>query len=93
MKTLIAALLIATAAPLFADETMQAYANNAILNAAESGKKNVTLVFGRASQDEVEALAEDLRNRGYKIDEQAALLNPCVIKVRRLDVARTAKAN
>ncbi len=65
-------------------DQMTTYADNAILDAAQDGIKAVTLTFGHADPALVEALSDDLRGRGYAIDEETALLNPSMIKVRFL---------
>jgi hypothetical protein len=94
MKFLTAVIVLFLAATVQAavPEDMQAYADNAILNAAEHGYKKVTLVFGHANPGDIEDLADDLRARGYRIDEEAALLNPRVIKVQALKSSAMAKA-
>jgi len=81
MKTL--ALLLA--ALLIVPVDMLTYADKAILDAAEHGQKKVTLVFGDASTEAIEAVAQDLRARGYKLDEEATLLNPTIIRIVRGD--------
>lgn len=78
------ALLIVGPARAAAPLDMLTYADNAILNAAQHGHRGVTLVFGRAGLTEVEAVAAELRQRGYVLDEQTSELNPEVIKVLRL---------
>jgi hypothetical protein len=82
MKTLLLILTLAGVAQ--ASDWAETYANNAILNAAEHGQKHVTLVFGNAPLDEIERVADDLRARGYVLDEQAELLNPRIVKILRL---------
>ena len=82
MKTLLLILMLAGVAQ--AENLSEVYADNAILNAAEHGQKCVTLVFGDAPLDEIEQVADNLRARGYVLDEQAAVLNERVIKVLRL---------
>lgn len=83
MKTLLLILMLAGSAQA-AKNWAEKYADNAILNAAEHGIKKVTLVFGNAPQDEIDKVADELRDRGYVLDEQAVLVRPRVIKVLRL---------
>lgn len=83
---------IVQAAPVDLDG-MTTYADNAILNAAEHGEKHITLVFGHAPVENVEALAQSLRERGYRIDEESELLNPLIIKVQHLMVLPLVKNN
>jgi hypothetical protein len=92
--TMMIVAMVLWAMPLHAavPDDMTAYADNAILNAAEHGYKKVTLVFGHANPGDIEDLAQDLRSRGYRIDEEAALLNPMVIKVQALKSSAMAKA-
>ena len=68
--------------PSMSFHQMEAYADNAILAAARDGEKSVTLHFVNPNPDSVEKLASELRTRGYRIDEEAVLLNPDIIKVR-----------
>jgi len=90
MKTAIVLLLLMVAGVAQAKSNPQdlaqmvAYADNAILDAAQTGHKKVTLVFGNADPDKVEQVAAILRERGYRLDEEAALLNGDMIKVRGL---------
>src|SRR5258706_2622804 len=69
---------------------MQQYADNAIMDAATHGQKKVVLVFGNADQDAIDQLADELRDRGYRIDEEAQLLNPRIIKVQYLKASAMA---
>lgn len=69
------------AMPSQAVMTMATYADNAILNAAEHGHKKVTLVFGDSSLEDIEIVANGLRSRGYRLNEEVGLLNPRIIKV------------
>jgi hypothetical protein len=71
---------------------MTSYADNAILDAAVAGHKAVTLKFGHANPELIEALASSLRTRGYALDEEATLLNPSIIKVRGLKNSAVARS-
>lgn len=71
---------------------MQVYADNAILNAAEHGYKHVTLVFGNADQTSIDEMAQELRHRGYRLDEELRVLNERVIRVNYLKPSRVAVA-
>jgi hypothetical protein len=72
-------------------DQMTTYADNAILDAAQTGHKAVTLKFGHASLGNIERLTDDLRARGYAIDEETGLLNPEIVKVRFLKNSAIAK--
>lgn len=72
-------------------DQMTAYADNAILDAAQDGKKAVTLKFPGMNLDTVDRLTESLRARGYMIDEEMAELNPEIVKVRFLKKTAIAK--
>jgi hypothetical protein len=73
-------------------DQMTSYADNAILDAAVAGHKAVTLKFGHANPELIEALASSLRTRGYALDEEATLLNPSIIKVRGLKNSAVARS-
>lgn len=75
---------------VMAPADMQQYADNAIMNAAQHGYKKVTLVFGHANPSDIEDLAQELRDRGYRIDEEAQLINPMIIKVQYLKPSAVA---
>lgn len=93
MKTLILLLALSSVASASEIDQMMAYANNAILDAATTGNRKVFLTFGKADPDSIEQVANDLRERGYKIDEQAFLLNPTKIHVlKNYSAAKMAKA-
>jgi hypothetical protein len=68
-------------------DQMTSYADNAILDAAQGGRKVVILKFGRANVALVERLSDDLRARGYRIDEEAAILNPEIVKIFGLKIS------
>lgn len=72
-------------------DQMTTYADNAILDAAQDGLKAVTLKFTYANPALVEQLADDLRARGYALDEEAILINPGLVKVRFLKNSAIAK--
>lgn len=72
-------------------DQMTTYADNAILNGAEHGYKKVTLRLGDANPALVEKLADDLRARGYRIDEEAMLVSPDIIKVIELKLPVVAQ--
>ncbi len=74
-------------------DQMLTYADNAILDAAKDGQKKVRLTFGNTDATLVEKLADALEARGYKVDEEALLLNPEVVKVLGLKASAMAKNN
>ncbi|QOR55569.1 MAG: hypothetical protein UMS36scaffold28_59 [Phage 59_13] len=87
-------LLLLMVAPVHAAAPvdMLAYADAAIMNAAEHDHRAVTLTFGDADQESIDAVADELRSRGYQLDEETSVLNPSVIRVRYLVSPAVAKA-
>ncbi len=80
MKILTLILSLAGVTP--ADNGADKNPTTAILNTIGHDQHPVLLEFGKATtDDEIDHLADDLRAKGYVLDEQAALLNPRVIKV------------
>lgn len=89
MKTLkVILIVLAMSGPAFAMpqdvNQMITAAENSITTAAESGLKTVNIPFGYADPDHIEMVAQNLRSRGYVIDEEALMLNPQMIRVQYL---------
>lgn len=90
MKTLLLVLLLA--APSFAMPVdislMLTAVDNTIIDAAQTGHKEVFIPFGHADAGHIEIVAQNLRQRGYVLDEEAFMVNPHAIKVLYLKVSK-----
>lgn len=72
---------VAQAMPQNVDQMVSA-AENIIVAAASHGQKSAYIPFGYANVSEVEMVADNLRARGYVIDEEAMVINPEALTVR-----------